>query len=246
MKYKFIFKSIEFILAFIIIVQIAPCAFAHNTSQEGILAKYYIKNAYYEGWYIGGDDVGWSIDENLHTNGTNIYYTLKEGDDYISNYKKCITEGAAKWNYTVSIKEGSSSGSGTLYTYSAPGSNIVALSCDFKKNSSGHFTSWAIKINRAKTVSPTTIAHEFGHIIGLNDLFESKSKNKLMYEYEDTRTVTDPTDYDRFGAKVITGQHIDHQWSYKYYSTSNGITSHITYCSYCKGYGASTDKKIPK
>ena len=36
-------------------------------SQEGILAKTYIPE--YGGYYIGGESVGWSIDESIHTNG---------------------------------------------------------------------------------------------------------------------------------------------------------------------------------
>lgn len=222
-------------------LQTVPCAFAHNTSQEGKLAKYYLNNSIYnDKWYIGGEDVGWSIDEKYHTNGTNIYYTLSKEDNYVAGYKKYITEGAEKWKNLVSIKEGSGSGSGTISTYSDSSSEIAAQACHLKSDSSGHFTSWEIQINRAHTITSTSLAHEFGHIIGLNDLYEYKNSNKLMYGRE-SRTVTGPTSLDIWGAKVIIGQHTDHNWAYKYYSTSGRTTCHVEYCIYCNGYRASDD-----
>ena len=245
MKNKFLLKSIGYILALMIMLQSVPCAFAHNTSQEGKLAKYYLNNSFYKGkWFIGGEDVGWSIDENYHTNGSNIYYTLSKDDDYVAGYKKIITEAAGKWKNLVLIKEGSGSGSGTISTYSDSTSEIAAQACHLKSDSSGHFTSWEIQINRAHTITSASLAHEFGHIIGLNDLYEYYNSNKLMYGREG-RTVTAPTSLDIWGAKIIIGQHTTHTWAYKYYSYSGNTTYHITYCTDCNGYRASSDKITP-
>ncbi len=95
-------------------------------------------------------------------------------------------------------------------------------------------TSWYIELNRAKTISSTIVAHEFGHIIGLKDMSTTKNKNTLMYGYDD-RTVLGPSNSDRLGALVITGQHTAHTWGYMYYGTNSGTNSHLKYCTVCKG-----------
>lgn len=60
MKRKSIIKTIVSMLVVVLMLQISPYAFAHSSSQEGILAKTY--HSTYGGYYIGGEDVGWSID----------------------------------------------------------------------------------------------------------------------------------------------------------------------------------------
>ncbi len=70
MKVKNIFKLLSCFLLSVMMLQITPCAFAHTTTQEGILAQTYYKNK--DRFFFGGDDVGWSLDELYHTNGKNI------------------------------------------------------------------------------------------------------------------------------------------------------------------------------
>lgn len=90
-------------------------------------------------------------------------------------------------------------------------------------------------MNRAKNVTSTTLAHEFGHAIGLNDLYDDQNVNKLMYGVS-SRTVSSPTTSDKWGAKVITGVHTTHTWAYKYHSTTGtGQNRHVGYCTSCNG-----------
>ena len=70
MKRKVIPITIVCVLAVVLAFQIVPYAFAHPSSQEGILAKSYHEE--YEGYYVGGEDVGWSIDGGYYTNGTTL------------------------------------------------------------------------------------------------------------------------------------------------------------------------------
>ena len=102
--------------------------------------------------------------------------------------------------------------------------------------------SWTMKINTELPVTSTTIAHEFGHVIGLNDLYDSANSNKLMFGYE-RRTANGLTAYDRRGAEVILGEHpksnTPHNFEYVYYGTTYGIKFHAKQCSYCYGFQGS-------
>ena len=59
-------KKLCVFLLSIFVLQIS--ASAHNSSQSGVLDSYYLNNGNYNGWYIGGETVGWGIDEDYHTN----------------------------------------------------------------------------------------------------------------------------------------------------------------------------------
>lgn len=241
MKTKTMLKPFVCILVVILMLQASPHAFAHSSSQEGILAK--SCHSKYGGYYIGGESVGWSIDESYHTNGTTLTYSFLTSDSYLnSTYKSYVTTGASRWSGTITItNKTDGSGVGEISTFNDPDTNTTAKFCEYSSNSSGHLTSWKIKMNRAKTVTATTLAHEFGHAIGLNDLYESRNKNKLMYGISD-RTVTSPTSSDKWGAKVITGVHSSHTWGYKYYSTNSIGNTHVKYCTSCNGLSLVTEQ----
>lgn len=47
-------------------------------------------------------------------------------------------------------------------------------------------------VNTRYSIEEETLAHEFGHAIGLYDLYEAKNKDKIMYGYRVGRTATRP------------------------------------------------------
>ena len=239
MRKKIIFKSILYIIVAAIIINTCPYAWAHSSSQEGILAKSYIEE--YGGYYIGGEDVGWSIDEGLHTNGTTLTYSFSSTDTNLtSTYKSYVTSGASLWSGTVTmVNKTDGSGTGLIGTFENWNTSTVAVFCNHQTDSStGHLTYWQILMNRAYTQSAVVLAHELGHAIGLNDLYESKNSDKLMYGYT-SGTATSPTASDKWGAKVITGVHTTHTWAYKYHSTTGtGQNRHVGYCTSCNGLSA--------
>lgn len=217
-------------------IQIIPSATAHSSSQEGILAKTYISQ--YEDYYIGGEDVGWSIDEKFHTNGTTLTFSFDTTDPHLNNtYKSYVIDGASKWSGTINIiNKTDGSGVGLIKTFYNANSGIIAQFCNCSAYSStGHLICWEIQLNRSYSMSSSTLAHELGHAIGLNDLYAVTNSGKLMYGYSNG-TATSPTTSDIWGAKVITGVHSSHTWGYKYYSTASQTSNmHIKYCTDCKG-----------
>lgn len=242
MKKKNIIKTVLCILVVAVMLHTSPYVFAHSSSQEGILAKSYI--AEYGGYYIGGEDVGWSIDEGFHTNGTTLTYSFSSTDTYLSNtYKSYVTSGANKWSGTVSmVNKTDGSGTGQIATFYDPNTYTVAMFCNFYANSStGHLTSWQLLMNRAYTQSAVILAHELGHAIGLNDLYANKNSGKLMYGFT-SGTATSPTASDKSGAKVITGVHSSHTWGYKYHSTNSVGNVHVKYCTTCNGLSLITEQ----
>ncbi len=206
----------------------AVSAQAHSSSQSGILRTYYDSHAITT--YIGGEDVGWGIDESAHTNGAYVYYTFD--NDVTSTYKTMARAAAEKWADYFSIIESNSSAIGTIKLVYRTDVSWVARFCNYSANSAGHLLSWEIQLNTAKSISSTTIAHEFGHVLGLNDLYSISNQNRLMYGYEN-RTVTSPTLKDNWGARVITGEHTTHVWG-EYQFAGGG--KHTRICQSCGGY----------
>lgn len=208
---------------------------AHTTSQEGIIKKSYIQQ--YGGWYIGGEDIGWSIDESCHAGTATIAYriTTETGTTLPSGFAYQVSLGASRWGPTVNITTNTNNASvvGNIYICDIKDPNTVAQYVAYLSDSNGHLTAWDIQVNTLyiDEITPATIAHEFGHVIGLNDLYDDYNNNKIMYGY--TSGITPgPVSADIYGAEVITGQHSTHTW------TSDPYTVHT--CTDCGGYGTHT------
>jgi hypothetical protein len=220
--------------------------FAHPRTQKGILAETTIDpeySSYYVGSFVGGDAVGWRIMEERHTNGTEQTYSFDTSDPYLTNtLKQYVRAGADMWSDVIDIEEKTDgSGMGLIYIEhyetSPANAKFVADIGTCTDGRTGHLTRWTIKIyeDSISVVNATTFAHEFGHMIGLTDLYENASANKLMYGYSN-RTVSAPTNLDKWGARVITGEHTTHTWGYKCHSAATtGGNRHIKYCIMCKG-----------
>lgn len=218
-------KRKQYICILVVLLMTLFCtqiSFAHSSNQSSTIT-----------W---GESIGWDIDESNHTNSKSLSYKFDSTDtDLTTAIKTIVKNGASKWSSYGTISE-SSSGTGTVYTFSDSNTDEVAGFCQYSSNSSGHLTTWKIEINRYYSATSVTIAHEFGHAYGLNDLYESQNISKLMYGIE-SRTVTSPTSSDGKGFKVITGVHTTHTWKYKQVPNyPSNVPMHRKYCSVCDGY----------
>ena len=125
---KRILKLIMIVMVFTLLI--SQIAYAHSTLQSGTIE-----------W---GELSGWSINEDIHTNSTNITYHYDSSDRNITSaLKTAVRNGANKWSNYGTISE-SSSGTGKISTYSDAYSPDVALFYDPATNSSGHLTYWGI------------------------------------------------------------------------------------------------------
>ncbi len=253
-------KSYAIILSIILLFSNSNIVFAHPSSQEGILAKSYIYGGRYNGYFIGGDKVGWAIDEANHTNitedGLILSYYFSEDDmnfselsDIADDLMYYTREGVKKWNGIATINEVKyekdkeyPGGVGVISTFSLQNSTIIAQFRPYSTDSSGHLKEWGIEMNLENQQSAIVMAHEIGHAIGLVDLFGSISSGKLMYAHPESGTATGPTAADVWGVKVITGQHTTHTWGYKYYNTNSTGNVHVKYCTDCNGLSLITEQ----
>ncbi len=209
---------------------------AHTTSQSGVLETYYISA--YGRTGIGGEDVGWSIDELIHIGTTTFSYKFTSDPSVIvsAEVKTAVRNAASCWSSVATITE-SSSALGTIMSSEDHEDGVAARFTPISAyESTGHLAEWTIDINDAYSIDPATIAHEFGHVIGLNDLYANYSANKLMY-YSTASTATAPTSADLWGAKVILGIHTTHSFDeYRYWGKdTDGNHYHVQYCSDCNG-----------
>ncbi|MBQ0138932.1 MAG: hypothetical protein KBT36_06530, partial [Kurthia sp.] len=156
-----------------------------------------------------GESYGYWIDCKNHSGNAFIQYNLGPMSSTYTNY---VTGGETKWNNTgvVAINKAPAYSPNFIHTYSDKNSSANASFYDYTSNSSGHLTKWSIRMNtanmdgRTPELNKTTLAHEFGHVIGLNDLTQSKNSVYLMYGYA-TRSVTGPTSTDITGANKALG-----------------------------------------
>jgi len=217
---------------------------AHTTSQSTVLDGYtYTDSSGGTYYYLGGEPVGWSIDEGYHTNGTIVTYSFDDSDAYLtSSLKNTFINGASLWSGVVSFVN-STSGTGIVSTvYNS--SSVIASFENYSADSNGHLTHWSIKLNRYYTQTPRIIAHELGHVIGLNDLYSTFNSDKLMFGFS-SGSATAPTLQDIWGAKVILGIHTSHSWDYRYsYTDSSGVKYHVNYCTDCAGIGLMVNRCV--
>ena len=148
-----------------------------------------------------------------------------------NTYKTAFRNAASKWSGTVSISDTTQPTTMIAHTYYNANTYTTAEFYDFVANSNG-ISSWKIKryisFGFITSTKKHSIAHEFGHAIGLNDLYYYGNFNCLMYGYDD-RTATSPTTSDKNGARVITGAHRTHTFN------SYPLPG-VTACSNCGGF----------
>jgi len=241
--------TISFVIS---ICLISLTSSAHNTVQSGFI--------------VWGEDVGWRIREGtalpVHTNGTQIAYDIcnsldyyhGHGGDMIRPLNEVISRGATTWNShgIVSIARNGPGPRGIIKESFIANSNVIARVDSERYNSSGHFIvddfsihgvySWEMLINSNGYLPQRTthliIAHEFGHIIGLADLYNDNNSDKLMFHSTQGWEATGPTVADRNGARVITGQHVHTSTSFP--TTIRQLTGnrHASACTDCGAFNS--------
>ena len=231
-------RWVSLIVAGLLLFSFAKVCFAHTTSQDGILEKASNAGSHK---YFGGNDIGWIINEEAHTNGNYIKYKFATGVP--QTVKNIVAGGAAIWTIsspaTAEISM-DSAGSGTVIMSDALPSDKAALTQLICETSTGHQISWIMYINTDSangTATPLTskkIAHEFGHVIGLMDIGGSSNSGKLMYS--GSLASASLASIEAKGARLILGRHYSHSWEYVFYQTnSSGNNTHRRRCSYCHG-----------
>ena len=127
-----------------------------------------------------------------------------------------------------------SSSTGVVKTFRNPSSKTIAMVTPNSNPETGHIVNYTMQINIGKaSLCAAAIAHEFGHIAGLSDLYVNDTT--LMAD-EFSGNVLSPTDADKWGSRVITGAHSSHVWRYKFYKTTSSGNMHKKYCTQCEGF----------
>lgn len=127
-----------------------------------------------------------------------------------ATYKRYATGGAKLWNDTgvVTFKQSKNSPN-RIYTINNKNTKANGLCYRTKVNASGKILAFKIELNKyyLKNISDkkkkATAAHEFGHALGLADLYNDYNRNQIMCG-NGRRTTTKPSAKDIKGAKYAT------------------------------------------
>lgn len=127
-----------------------------------------------------------------------------------SKYKSYVSHAVKAWKDTgvVSFKRDKSS-KNKVRMGSNKDTSYVAVCTSYFNVNSGKITKFEIVLNQDKmkkfsdTNNKGTVAHEFGHSLGLLDLYESYNKSQLLYGIN-SRKVIKPSKKDIIGAKYAT------------------------------------------
>lgn len=228
-------KSILYCIA--ILIAIYSCMFsaiAHPSPQSTQLDSYIEYDEYGNEWQcVGSESIGWVILDECHLGSCigSYKFSVLVPDEY----RELFYDAVDIWeNSTQAQMTEDENAIGKIYIETKSYENYVAMTAYDDTDSNGHLLSWAIVMNDYYNVTADILAHEIGHVWGLNDLYEDSNINKLMYAYS-TCTATAPTSSDIKGFNVITGLHTTHTWLYK---------NAYQYCSICSGRKTETHRYV--
>ncbi|MED4128161.1 hypothetical protein [Shouchella miscanthi] len=156
----------------------------------------------------GSENAGWKVRCNGH-GGDDRGVVLYDTTGLSSKYLGYAETGAARLNATGLIgfyKNTFTSNKVKTYRNADDGYNAYVRAW----YSFSHITKWEMNFNtyamnnRTDAANRGTATHEFGHTVGMLDLYNSTNKNKILYGYGNTRTVTTPQAADKTGMKEAT------------------------------------------
>jgi hypothetical protein len=204
------------------------------------------------GIIAGENSNGW-IQNGAHLNGTSFSYRIGDKQNMDPDIVSAIQNGANAWRFVISINEVTTGGLGVvqfMQSYNFPNNAAEARI----SHTNGHITSFIIALNpnhQQHLKRREILAHEFGHVIGLNELgvnlttlvaIPELQYNRVNVMYGSTSmTATGPTPRDRGGAMVITGQHSTHYWHMTHYVSKTTTVvgkvrnMHRSVCDECNG-----------
>ena len=242
-------KIIALFAALSIIGMMVFTSSAHNSSSSGTLGLIVT-------W--GNKSSISFYPEGNHLNGTSFTYRIASSSHMTTSVTNAIINGASSWSPEISISRVTSGGLGTVQfspsNFFKPNEPARAA---VQQNTSNHVTTYIIHLNPNATITDKIMAHEFGHIIGLDDLgdpdrqpsesdlMRNHTRWKIMWYGDNTFAAgPGPTVRDRIGARLITGQlRCNHSnISPRYYTqkstSSNGVVRnmHRPNCGTCWGY----------
>lgn len=185
----------------------------------------------------GGEQCGWTLmSSRLHRGQKALTYNFKYAADK-TKYASVFTSGTSLWGSSISCTEGSASAAQlSIWSVSDSGKPYTAAT-RLTASTNSHITKAEMVINSAvfdgksSAVKTRTIAHEIGHVFGLDDLKDSANDTKIMwYSASSSKNVTQS---DLYGMKVVTHAHKSHSFASP---VSYSSTYHRSTCNYCSGY----------
>ncbi len=213
------------LLVLSIITLLSLQVYAHNSSQVDIL-DHETDNGH---TIIGSESIGWIIDESMHLGSSVLTYRFS--NTVTQTQKNSFYAAISIWSNAYPYLSFTESSSGLLYITTNNANNGKIATTSGATNSNGHFTSATITINNyySSYINPVSLAHEIGHVIGLNDLYDDGNDNKIMYGYYGT-SATAPATEEIWGVSILQNRHgntgYEHDWKY---------TNAKKTCSYCGG-----------
>lgn len=150
-------------------------------------------------------------------------------------YSSFVLGGISLWGSAINCTQRSSSAAGVI-TASALDNNAHARTGTTPDNSTMHITSWTITIysqsfdSNSSQLKTRTIAHEIGHVYGLDHV--NYSSQIMFVGGSETKSVTS---YDIAGMNVMTHSH-SHNGTYSTSKEQYTMYSHKVRCNTCKAY----------
>ena len=181
-----------------------------------------------------GDDnfSGWTLFlSHAHQGTKTTYYdyaTLAVEEDYETDFDN----GRGLWGNLVTMLQVDVGNEGTINAaldYTTTARALTTIYSDVNN----HIDLWTLLIyinnfTGSSEGKARTMAHEIGHVYGLNHV---SNPDQIMYGYYDEEK--DVESGDEWGMKVCTEEHINHS-DYTYLSYND--TQHMKICGACNGY----------